>query len=124
LFGLRDGKSNNLVKWQKNFMRTCMVSMLAFVAWAGSANLDKFVSLVGCFACIPLSFIYPSLFHYHIATSKWVKFKDMLLVVFGCIALVYTTSITIQQWVVAPPNVPDRCSTPNGPPGLNSIMSL
>jgi proton-coupled amino acid transporter len=75
LFGFKDGKNNSMVKWQKNLMRTTMVSFLAFVAWAGSANLDKFVSLVGCFACIPLSFIYPSLFHYHIAENKWVKVR-------------------------------------------------
>lgn len=57
--------------------------MLGLVAWAGSANLDKVVSLVGCFACIPLSFIYPALFHTHITENKWVRMKDWFIVVFG-----------------------------------------
>jgi len=29
------------------------------VAWVGADDLDKFVALVGSFACIPLVYIYP-----------------------------------------------------------------
>ncbi|KAJ3213101.1 neutral amino acid transporter [Dinochytrium kinnereticum] len=101
LFGVLDGKMSSLVKWQKNFFRAFFVGMLAFVAWAGSNNLDNF--------------IYPALFHYHIARSPWVKAKDMAIVVFGIIALIYTTYVTIEQWVVAAPDVPaDRCAGPAG----------
>ncbi|KAI8854095.1 transmembrane amino acid transporter protein-domain-containing protein [Chytridium lagenaria] len=117
LFGVRDGKMSSVVKWQKNAFRAVFVSMLAFVAWAGSNNLDKFVSLVGCLACVPLSFIYPALFHYHIAKNPWVKAKDIAIVIFGIIALVYTTYVTIEQWVVSAPDVPaGRCSISNVPP--------
>ncbi|KAJ3218104.1 neutral amino acid transporter [Dinochytrium kinnereticum] len=115
LFGVRDGKLSSVVKWQKNSFRAFFVGFLAVVAWAGSNNLDKFVSLVGCFACVPLSFIYPALFHYHIAKSTWVKVKDIAIVIFGIIALFYTTYVTIQQWVVAAPDLPiDRCVSPVG----------
>ncbi|KAJ3169710.1 neutral amino acid transporter [Irineochytrium annulatum] len=111
LFGVRDGKVSSLVKWEKNGFRALFVTMLAFVAWTGSNNLDKFVSLVGCLACIPLSFIYPSMFHYHIAKSSWERIKDIFLIIFGLIALFYTTYVTIQQWVVGSPDIPmDRCS--------------
>ena len=54
LFGPLDGKKSKLVKWQKNLMRASMVSALAYVSWAGSNQLDKVVSLIGCLACIPL----------------------------------------------------------------------
>ncbi|KAJ3258800.1 neutral amino acid transporter [Chytriomyces hyalinus] len=111
IFGLADGKSNMLVKWQKNLMRTLFVMFLAFVAWAGSSHLDKFVSLVGCFACIPLSFIYPAIFHYHITPNPWVKAKDIGLAIFGLTALFYVTYITISQWVDGLPDIPvDRCA--------------
>ncbi|KAI8824239.1 transmembrane amino acid transporter protein-domain-containing protein [Fimicolochytrium jonesii] len=111
LFGMLDGKHSNLVKWQKNLYRVALVACLGVVAWAGSNNLDKFVSLVGCFACIPLSFIYPSLFHSHIATNRWVRMKDMALVVFGIVAMLYTTSITLQEWYGGKPDLPvDRCT--------------
>ncbi|KAJ3240723.1 neutral amino acid transporter [Chytriomyces hyalinus] len=115
IFGLADGKSSMLVKWQKNLMRTIFVMFLAFVAWTGSSHLDKFVSLVGCFACIPLSFIYPSIFHYHITPNPWVKAKDIGIALFGLAALVYTTYITVSQWVGGSPDIPvDRCASRNG----------
>ncbi|KAJ3327429.1 neutral amino acid transporter [Blyttiomyces sp. JEL0837] len=128
VFGVLDGKRSNLVKWQKNLMRALLVSFLAYVAWAGSNNLDKVVSLVGCLACIPLSFIYPALFHYHVAQSAWVKAKDIALVVVGTIALVYTTYVTIEQWVDGSPDQPiDRCSSAPGngrPNGSSFIVGL
>ncbi|KAH8731366.1 transmembrane amino acid transporter protein-domain-containing protein [Phaeosphaeriaceae sp. PMI808] len=55
----RTGKYNPYVKWKKNFFRFFMVAICACLAWAGAGDLDKFVSLVGSFACIPLVFIYP-----------------------------------------------------------------
>ncbi|KAI9366765.1 transmembrane amino acid transporter protein-domain-containing protein [Zopfochytrium polystomum] len=113
VFGVLDGKKSNLVKWQKNLMRAVLVAFLGFVAWSGSNNLDKVVSLVGCLACIPLSFIYPALFHYHIAKNAWVKFMDIAIVLFGAVAVVYTTYVTLEQWVDGAPDVPvDRCADP------------
>jgi proton-coupled amino acid transporter len=55
----RTGKYNPYVKWKKNFFRFFMVAVCACIAWAGAGDLDKFVSLVGSFACIPLVFVYP-----------------------------------------------------------------
>ena len=36
-----------------------MVVICAAIAWIGADDLDKFVALVGSFACIPLVYIYP-----------------------------------------------------------------
>ena len=55
----KTGKYNPWVKWKKNFFRFFMVVFCAMIAWAGAGDLDKFVSLVGSFACIPLVFLYP-----------------------------------------------------------------
>ena len=55
----RSGKYNPYIKWQKNFFRFLVVFLCAFIAWCGADNLDKFVALVGNFACIPLVYIYP-----------------------------------------------------------------
>jgi proton-coupled amino acid transporter len=55
----KSGKYNPYIKWQKNMFRFFMVALCALIAWGGSDNLDKFVALVGNFACIPLTFIYP-----------------------------------------------------------------
>lgn len=56
---IRSGKYNPTIKWKKNFFRFCLVTLCAFVAWGGADDLDKFVSLVGSFACVPLVYVYP-----------------------------------------------------------------
>ena len=55
----RSGKYNPYIKWQKNLFRFFSVMVCAAVAWGGADHLDKFVALVGNFACIPLVYIYP-----------------------------------------------------------------
>lgn len=55
----RSGKYNPYIKWKKNAFRFFLVIVCAIVAWCGADNLDKFVSLVGSFACVPLIYVYP-----------------------------------------------------------------
>lgn len=55
----KSGKYNPYIKWQKNIYRFFIVALCAAIAWGGADNLDKFVALVGNFACIPLVYIYP-----------------------------------------------------------------
>ena len=55
----KTGKNNPYIKWKKNVYRFFMVMFCAMVAWVGADDLDKFVALVGSFACIPLVYIYP-----------------------------------------------------------------
>ena len=59
LFETRSGKNNPWIKWKKNVFRFLLVMTCAFIAWAGAGDLDKFVALVGSFACIPLVNVYP-----------------------------------------------------------------
>ena len=63
----RTGKYNPYIKWKKNFFRFFMVMVCAMLAWVGANDLDKFVSLVGSFACIPLVYIYPVSPRFHIS---------------------------------------------------------
>ena len=55
----RSGKYNPYIKWQKNVFRFFVVMLCAAIAWGGADDLDKFVALVGSFACVPLVYIYP-----------------------------------------------------------------
>lgn len=86
------GKFNWKVKWFKNFLRSLIVVSCILIAWFGANNLDKFVSFVGCFACIPLVYMYPPLLH-----SKSVPLEskarnfDYLLVGLGAMAMCYTS---------------------------------
>ena len=55
----RSGKTNSYTKWKKNVFRFFLVVMCALVAWGGADDLDKFVALIGSFACVPLVYVYP-----------------------------------------------------------------
>lgn len=55
----RSGKHHPYIKWKKNVFRFFVVMVCAAIAWGGARDLDKFVALVGNFACVPLVFIYP-----------------------------------------------------------------
>ncbi|KAG9245874.1 transmembrane amino acid transporter protein-domain-containing protein [Calycina marina] len=97
----RSGKYNPFIKWQKNVFRFFFVIFCAGVAWIGANDLDKFVALVGSFACVPLVYIYPPMLHYKaVARNRAWKIADVVLCVFGLIVMVYTTALTVLSWVV------------------------
>ncbi|KAH3668761.1 hypothetical protein OGAPHI_002516 [Ogataea philodendri] len=92
IFHRRSGKTNAATKWSKNLFRTAVVVATTLIAYQGSANLDQFVSFVGCFACIPLVYMYPPMLHYRsCAETIWVKLMDVVLVLIGGVAMVYTS---------------------------------
>ncbi|KAL5526503.1 hypothetical protein ACEPAF_8227 [Sanghuangporus sanghuang] len=92
----RSGKGNPRVKWRKNFLRFVIVIGCALISWAGASDLDKFVALVGSFACVPLCYVYPAMLHYKAcARSRRAKVADIALMIFGTLAAAYTTIQTI-----------------------------
>lgn len=99
-FGHRSGKQSNSTKWKKNAFRTAIVFACAGISILGATDLDKFVALIGSFACVPLVYIYPALLHYKgIARAKsWSAVVDLAMIVVGLIAMVYTTAITLYRW--------------------------
>ncbi|KAF3387693.1 Vacuolar amino acid transporter 3 [Penicillium rolfsii] len=109
----RSGKYNPYIKWKKNAFRFFLVFVCAFVAWGGAADLDKFVALVGSFACVPLIYVYPPLLHLRAcAQSRRQAFADMTLAVLGVICCIYTTALTLQNWVGADvPESPGYCDS-------------
>ncbi|KAK3812891.1 MAG: transmembrane amino acid transporter protein-domain-containing protein [Benniella sp.] len=70
------------------------------VAYAGYKKLDIFISFVGSFACAPLLFIFPPLFHIKAFPEQalWRKITDIALILFGFLVFVYTLVITIQNF--------------------------
>ena len=55
----RSGKHSPYIKWKKNVFRFLLVMACAMIAWGGAGDLDKFVAIVGSFACVPLVYVYP-----------------------------------------------------------------
>jgi proton-coupled amino acid transporter len=108
----RSGKYNPYIKWQKNVFRFFVVMLCAGIAWIGANDLDKFVALVGSFACVPLVYIYPPMLHMRgVAKTKVRKLADLLLCIFGFIVMAYTTSLTVMSWAngSAEPGLPSYC---------------
>lgn len=100
LFGDRaSGAKSAAVKWQKNGVRIMAMVVCVGVSIVGATDLDKFVSLIGSFACVPLVYIYPAFLHYKgVAETRWAKGMDLTLMVVGLVAMVYTTTMAILQW--------------------------
>jgi len=103
LFGDKaTGKKSATIKWKKNALRTAMAILCGVISLLGASDLDKFVALIGSFACVPLVYIYPAFLHYKgCANSKLEKFGDLAMMVLGVIAMVYTTIVTVVQWIEA-----------------------
>ena len=96
LFGAHSGKRNVRTKWTKNVFRGLVVIMCGCISILGAGNLDRFVALIGSFACVPLVYIYPAYLHYRgVATSPIVKAADIAFMVLGLVGMVYTTVVTI-----------------------------
>jgi proton-coupled amino acid transporter len=60
LFGSKSGKRDVTIKWKKNAFRTSIVVLCVLLATVGARDLDKFVALVGSFACILDTYFYLS----------------------------------------------------------------
>lgn len=91
------GKFNPKVKWLKNLNRVCFLLVICVLAYFNFDHIDKFVSFNGCFACIPLVYIYPPLIHLKTLTSNndpWRMAKvvfDIGLAGTGIVIMVYST---------------------------------
>lgn len=109
----RSGKYNPYIKWQKNVFRFLSVISCSLIAWGGAADLDKFVSLVGSFACVPLVWIYPPLLHLKaVAKTRRERIVDYLLFVFGVVGCAYTTVLSVKLWVGGSPvKAPGYCDS-------------
>jgi proton-coupled amino acid transporter len=101
IFGERaTGKKSIAIKWKKNALRTFIAGVCVGVSILGASDLDKFVALIGSFACVPLVYIYPALLHYKgAAQTTRAKVIDVIVMVVGFIAMVYTTLVTVYQWI-------------------------
>jgi proton-coupled amino acid transporter len=96
MFGRRSGKKDAFTKWKKNGFRTILVVLCIGIAIWGANSLDRFVALIGSFACVPLVYIYPPLLHYKgVAETRMAKAGDILLMTVGLVCMVYTTVITV-----------------------------
>jgi solute carrier family 36 (proton-coupled amino acid transporter) len=86
-------------KRKKNAFRAGIVCLCGIISALGAADLDKFVALIGSFACVPLVYIYPPYLHWKgVAGNKYSKMGDIAMMCPGLVAMIYTTAVTITRW--------------------------
>ncbi|KAF4547693.1 Transmembrane amino acid transporter-like protein 5 [Elsinoe fawcettii] len=96
IFGHLSGKKDARTKWIKNAFRTALVLLCVGISIAGASDLDRFVALIGSFACVPLVYIYPPFLHFKgVATTKMAKAGDIAFMALGIVAMAYTTIVTV-----------------------------
>lgn len=85
------GRDNICTKWSKNIYRIVLCIVCAAIAFGiGGDNLDKFVSLVGSVACVPLCFIFPGMFHLKVSKKRLDVILNIALIVFGVAVMIFT----------------------------------
>ncbi|KAF9108998.1 neutral amino acid transporter [Mortierella sp. AM989] len=86
--------------WKENIIRILVDFCVAAVAYGGYHKLDIVISFIGSFACCPLLFIFPPLFHIKAFPHYplWRKLTDVVFILFGLLVFVYTLIITIQNF--------------------------
>jgi len=85
--------------WAKNFTRALLVAFTVVLAVALLSTLDRLESINGAFACIPLAFMLPCLFHYKlIAVTNRDKNIDLAIVGLSLILQIVCTVITFVFW--------------------------
>ncbi|QPG75789.1 hypothetical protein FOA43_003150 [Brettanomyces nanus] len=99
--GLVSGKSDWKIKWMKNLLRVFIVLLMCTISYLGSNDLDRFVSLIGSFTCVPLIYIYPPLLYlkcFEGKVSGIAKFANYAITAVGTILMVYISYQTISTW--------------------------
>lgn len=97
---LRDKSTGKTRMMKENVIRILIDFAVAGVAYAGYYKLDIVISFIGSFACAPLLFIFPPLFHVKAFPHQpmWRKVSDIALILFGFLVFFYTLVVTIQSF--------------------------
>ncbi|KAG0301557.1 neutral amino acid transporter [Dissophora globulifera] len=100
LRGIKDTSTGRVRTIKENVVRILIDLAVAIVAYAGYSKLDIFISFIGSFACAPLLFIFPPLFHLRAFPGQplWRKVSDVILILFGFLVFSYTLVTTIQSF--------------------------
>lgn len=87
--------------WKSNIFRTVIVAVTLAISYTGSSQLDNLVSLVGCFACTPLAFIFPAMFHYKlVGGTAFTRYSNLAIAAFGVAVFVFSTYQAIATWSI------------------------
>jgi proton-coupled amino acid transporter len=85
------GSDEKMRQWKKNAVRVFLSVLCTLIAAVGADYVELFISVLGSLTCVPLAFIYPSLFHLRMCeTTTFSKLTDMLILFAGVVVFVVT----------------------------------
>ncbi|KAH3668650.1 hypothetical protein OGAPHI_002404 [Ogataea philodendri] len=98
--GVMSGKRDFTIKWLKNFARVCVVFLMCTIGYLGSSDLDRFVSIIGSFTCIPLIYVYPPVLYLKSfdELSRPARLANLVICVIGVGMMAYTSYQTLSTW--------------------------
>jgi proton-coupled amino acid transporter len=90
---------------KRNALRSAVVATTLAVAYAGAPQLDNLVALVGCFACTPLAFVFPALFHARLVPrTAYYNVTNAAIIALGIGVFFFSTYEAIATWSSSPIN--------------------
>ncbi|KAG4306429.1 hypothetical protein PORY_000417 [Pneumocystis oryctolagi] len=96
---VKNEKCDLYVYWKKNCVRILVAIVMSLIAWSGSKDFDKFVSLVGSVICIPLLYMYPPLLHLKACSKRMLeKIFDISICLLGIITVIYVIIISFGSY--------------------------
>ena len=85
--------------WMKNLTRALTVMFTIVIALWLNEKLSKFIAFLGAFACIPITFILPNLFHYKLVSETVTQKRiDVLMIVISILLSIFCTVFTLVTW--------------------------
>ncbi|KNE62453.1 hypothetical protein AMAG_07669 [Allomyces macrogynus ATCC 38327] len=85
--------SERKIWWAQNVVRAALVLVVGMIAYAAGNALDKLVAIIGGFGCMPLSYVYPAMYHLKVHPEQGFvgRFLDWFLIVVGIASTAYVT---------------------------------
>eukprot|EP01062_Namystynia_karyoxenos_P074325 TRINITY_DN71210_c0_g1_i1.p1 TRINITY_DN71210_c0_g1~~TRINITY_DN71210_c0_g1_i1.p1 ORF type:complete len:481 (+),score=103.87 TRINITY_DN71210_c0_g1_i1:124-1566(+) len=90
-----------------NAARIALVAVLAVCASLWRQQVHALVAIIGGLAGVPISFVYPAIFHYRLSTDRgeatpFTAARDIGIAVLGSIAAAYVTAVSVAEWLRPP----------------------
>eukprot|EP00834_Sanchytrium_tribonematis_P000020 NODE_2_length_91304_cov_0.692462.p20 type:complete len:403 gc:universal NODE_2_length_91304_cov_0.692462:40042-38834(-) len=103
--------SKDSYSFTRKVYRSALTIIAALIAFMGTNSLDIFVSFIGAFCGMPVSFIYPPLLYLKsCAKHSYQKFFCYFLICFGIIATIFASSIAFHKLLYGEVEIQvDRC---------------
>jgi len=93
---VKPGGETREMMWKSNAVRTGIVVFTALASIGLEGSLDNLVALVGALCSLPLSFIYPSLFHSEIIGTH--RKRNNWIAGLGVVMMIGSTFFAIVTW--------------------------